>query len=198
MHLLIDNYDSFTYNIVHALEAKGCEIAVFRNDKIDLEKAKNLDPSAIIISPGPGHPKDSGICIELIRHFAGIVPILGVCLGHQCIVEAFGGVVTRAGKVMHGKASPVYHDGKTIYDGLSNPFLAGRYHSLLVKEDALPNELEISAYTSEGEVMGVRVKGAFVEGVQFHPESILTCEGDLLLTNFVRLIRERKAEAADY
>ncbi len=186
MHLLIDNYDSFTYNIAQALGELGQTFQVFRNDAIDIEQIKTLAPRSIIISPGPGRPEDAGISVNVVRSFSDSVPILGVCLGHQCIVQAFGGVIDRASRVMHGKVSPVYHDSRTIYEGLSNPFPATRYHSLIASENTLPSELEVSAYTSEGEIMGVRLKDAPVEGVQFHPESILTPEGNRLLSNFLQ------------
>jgi anthranilate synthase/aminodeoxychorismate synthase-like glutamine amidotransferase len=189
MHLLIDNYDSFTFNIAQAIGALGEDVRVVRNDAIDLAGIEALSPETIIISPGPGRPGDAGISGPVIKRFAGRIPILGVCLGHQCIVEVFGGSVVRAARVMHGKVSGVYHDGRTIYDGLSNPFSATRYHSLIAEERGLPDLLEISAYTSEGEVMGVRLKGQPVEGVQFHPESILTPEGPRLLANFLELAR---------
>ncbi len=185
MHLLIDNYDSFTYNIAQAIGALGREVTVVRNDAIDVSGAVALSPSTLIISPGPGRPVDAGVSKSLIRHFHDKIPILGVCLGHQCIVEEFGGVIDRAANVMHGKVSNVYHDNRTIYDGLSNPFSATRYHSLIASEETLPSELEVSAYTSEGEIMGVRMKGQPVEGVQFHPESILSPEGVKLLENFL-------------
>ena len=185
MHLLIDNYDSFTYNIAQALGELGETFEVFRNDAIDVARARALRPATIIISPGPGRPESAGVSIELVRAFAETTPILGVCLGHQCIVSAFGGDVDRADRVMHGKVSQVYHDGQTIYDGLSNPFSATRYHSLIAREEGLPADCEISAYTSDGEIMGVRLKGRPVEGVQFHPESILTPEGQKLLSNFL-------------
>jgi len=187
MHLLIDNYDSFTYNVAQAVGALGREIIVKRNDEIDLEGAAALRPESLIVSPGPGRPKDAGISKALIRHFFDRIPVLGICLGHQCLVEEFGGVIERAGNVMHGKVSNVYHDNRTIYDGLSNPFTATRYHSLIAGENTLPPELEVSAYTSEGEIMGVRMKGRPVEGVQFHPESILTEEGVQLIENFLSL-----------
>ena len=185
MHLLIDNYDSFTFNIAQYVGELGHEIKVVRNDAIDSDGVAALAPRSIIISPGPGRPSGAGISTELVRRFAGELPILGVCLGHQCIVEAFGGSIERAPVVMHGKVSNVYHDSRTVYDGLSNPFSATRYHSLIARESELPDELEGSAYTSDGEVMGVRVKGSAVEGVQFHPESILTPEGRKLLSNFL-------------
>jgi para-aminobenzoate synthetase component 2 len=188
MHLLIDNYDSFTFNILQALGDLGAEIQVFRNDRIDVGQAKALNPDSLIISPGPGRPEDAGISRDLIRHFAGKVPVLGVCLGHQCIVEVFGGTIERADRVMHGKVSNIYHDAKTLFDGLSNPFSATRYHSLLVREERLPPDLEVSAYTSQGEIMGVRLKGQPVEGVQFHPESILTSEGVQFFSNFLQTV----------
>jgi len=193
MHLLIDNYDSFTYNIAQAIGTLGEVVRVVRNDEIDIAGAEALAPASLIISPGPGRPDDAGVSKALIAHFAGRIPVLGVCLGHQCIVEVFGGQVVRAGHVMHGKVSNVYHDGRTVYDGLSNPFSATRYHSLIAAERSLPDLLEISAYTSEGEVMGVRLKGSPVEGVQFHPESILTPEGARLLSNFFGFARKRAA-----
>ena len=193
MHLLIDNYDSFTYNIAQAIGALGEEVRVVRNDAIDVARAQALSPASLIVSPGPGRPDDAGTSKALIAHFAQSIPVLGVCLGHQCIVEVFGGAVVRAARVMHGKVSSVYHDGRTIYDGLSNPFSATRYHSLIAEERSLTDLLEISAYTSEGEVMGVRLKGQPVEGVQFHPESILTPEGVKLLSNFFGLTRRQAA-----
>ena len=189
MHLLIDNYDSFTYNIVQALGGLGADVRVVRNDQITVEQARTLAPETLVISPGPGTPADSGVSVDLIRAFAEEIPILGVCLGHQCIVSAFGGAIERADRVMHGKVSNVYHDGTTIYDGLSNPFTATRYHSLIVREREVPDRLQISAYTSDGEVMGVRATAGFIEGVQFHPESILTPEGVQLLANFLQRSR---------
>jgi len=191
MHLLIDNYDSFTFNIAQAMGALGEDVRVVRNDGIDVADIEALAPETIVISPGPGRPDDAGICKAVIARFADRIPVLGICLGHQCIVEAFGGSVVRAKRVMHGKVSNVYHDGSTIYDGLSNPFSATRYHSLIAEERGLTDLLEISAYTSEGEVMGVRLKGRPVEGVQFHPESILTPEGARLLSNFLGVARTR-------
>jgi anthranilate synthase/aminodeoxychorismate synthase-like glutamine amidotransferase len=192
MHLLVDNYDSFTHNIAQAVGALGEEVRVVRNDAIDIARAEAMAPATLIISPGPGRPADAGASRALIEHFADRIPILGVCLGHQCIVEVFGGDIVRASRLMHGKVSNVYHDGRTIYDGLSNPFSATRYHSLIAAERSLPDLLEISAYTSEGEVMGVRLKGRPVEGVQFHPESILTPEGAKLLSNFLGLAHARR------
>jgi anthranilate synthase/aminodeoxychorismate synthase-like glutamine amidotransferase len=187
MHLLIDNYDSFTYNIVQALGELGAEVDVRRNDTITVAEAEALAPQSIVISPGPGTPDDAGVSVELIKAFRGQVPILGVCLGHQSIVAAYGGVIGRADRVMHGKTSGVYHDGATIYSGLSNPFTATRYHSLIAREEDLPEGLKVSSYTSGGEIMGVRSKDDRVEGVQFHPESILTPEGGRLLGNFLQM-----------
>ncbi len=187
MHLVIDNYDSFTWNIVQALQVLGVEVRVERNDALTVEQVLALRPESIIISPGPGRPEDAGISVPLIRRCLDSVPLLGVCLGHQSLVAALGGRITRADRIMHGKTSPVYHDGRTIYRGLSNPFTATRYHSLLVREEDLPAGLEVSAYTAEGEIMGVRLPDRPVEGVQFHPESILTTEGPDLLRNFLRL-----------
>ena len=186
-HLLIDNYDSFTYNVAQAIGELGHEVEVIRNDAIDVDKAAALSPRSLIVSPGPGRPEDAGVSRDLIRHFAETIPVLGICLGHQCIVDVFGGEVARAARVMHGKVSNVYHDNRTIFDGLSNPFSATRYHSLIAPEQSLPEALEISAYTSEGEIMGVRLQGRPVEGVQFHPESILTPEGKKLLSNFLAM-----------
>jgi para-aminobenzoate synthetase component 2 len=187
MHLLIDNYDSFTFNVVQALGELGADVLVRRNDEISVAEAVALGPASLIVSPGPGAPRDAGVSTELIRRLAPSVPVLGICLGHQCLVEAFGGRIERAGRVMHGKVSRIYHDGQTIYAGLSNPFEATRYHSLIAREETLPAGLEVSAYTSRGEIMGVRLKGAPVEGLQFHPESILTPEGKRLLANFLEL-----------
>jgi len=187
MLLMIDNYDSFTYNLVQYLGELGEDLRVFRNDRISIEEVEELNPGRIVISPGPGTPKEAGISIELIRRFAGKIPILGVCLGHQCIGAAFGGEIVRADRLMHGKTSMIYHDGKTIFKGLPNPFEATRYHSLIIRRETIPACLEITAETKEGEVMGVRHKGFIVEGVQFHPESILTKVGKDLLRNFLRL-----------
>jgi anthranilate synthase/aminodeoxychorismate synthase-like glutamine amidotransferase len=186
-HLLIDNYDSFTYNIAQALGALGHDVEVVRNDAIDVEGIRRMDPASIIISPGPGRPEGAGVSVDAVQAFYESTPILGICLGHQCIVAAFDGRIERAGRAMHGKVSRVYHDGRTIYDGLSNPFFATRYHSLIAPEDDLPQGLDVSAYTSEGEIMGVRLRGHAVEGVQFHPESILTTEGGRLLSNFLQV-----------
>jgi anthranilate synthase/aminodeoxychorismate synthase-like glutamine amidotransferase len=182
---MIDNYDSFTYNLVQYLEELGEELKVFRNDKITIPEAEKLNPSRIIISPGPGIPHDAGISEPLIKHFGGKKPILGVCLGHQAIGEVFGGKIIRAKSIMHGKTSQIHHDGKTIFKGLPNPFPATRYHSLVVEKSSLPEVLEISAWTDDGEIMGLRHKEFKVEGVQFHPESILTKSGMRLLENFL-------------
>ena len=172
MILVIDNYDSFVYNIVQYLGEWEKNIRVFRNDQITTKQIAGLDPDAILISPGPGNPAQAGVCIETIKTFAGKIPILGVCLGHQCIGEAFGGKIIRAKNLMHGKVSAIYHDGKTIFEGLPKPFNATRYHSLIVENESLPGELHISAWTKEGEIMGLRHKIYPLEGVQFHPESI--------------------------
>ncbi|MBK9303792.1 MAG: aminodeoxychorismate/anthranilate synthase component II [bacterium] len=187
MHLMIDNYDSFTFNVVQALASLGAEVEVVRNDALSVAEIVARRPASLIISPGPGRPADAGVSLAAIRELAGRVPILGVCLGHQCIVEAFGGEVVRAERVMHGKTSRIYNDGRTLYEGLSNPFEATRYHSLIAREESLPAALEVSAFTSEGEIMGVRHRAHPIEGVQFHPESILTREGPALFANFLRL-----------
>jgi anthranilate synthase/aminodeoxychorismate synthase-like glutamine amidotransferase len=185
--LIIDNYDSFTYNLVQYLGELGEEIEVHRNDAITLDEIAARRPSHIVISPGPCTPNEAGISVDLIKRFAGAIPILGVCLGHQSIGAAFGGDVVRADRLMHGKTSMIQHDGKTIYQGLDNPFEATRYHSLIVKRQTLPACLEISAETDRGEIMGLRHRSLPVEGVQFHPESILTRVGKDLLRNFLKL-----------
>lgn len=184
---MIDNYDSFTYNLVQYLGELGEDLRVYRNDKITLEEIERLSPDRIVISPGPCTPKEAGISIDLIKKFSGRIPILGVCLGHQAIGAAFGGEVVRADRPMHGKTSMIYHDRRTIFSGLPNPFEATRYHSLIIKRETLPHSLEITAETKEGEIMGVRHKEFIVEGVQFHPESILTKVGKDLLRNFLKL-----------
>jgi anthranilate synthase/aminodeoxychorismate synthase-like glutamine amidotransferase len=183
--LLVDNYDSFTYNLVQAFLVLGADVRVHRNDEISVEQARALAPTHLCISPGPGTPRDAGVSIAMIRAFAGRIPVLGVCLGHQSIVEAFGGEVVRAGRLMHGKVSPVQHDGRGVFAGLPQPFDAGRYHSLIARADSLPAELAVSARTAEGEIMGVRHTGLAIEGVQFHPESVLTPDGPRLLANFL-------------
>ncbi len=185
--LLIDNYDSFTYNLVQALAVLGARVTVKRHDKITVGEARDLRPTHLMISPGPGRPENAGVSIAVVSEMMGRVPVLGVCLGHQAIAQALGGKIENAQNLMHGKASPVYHDGRTIYEGLPNPFSAGRYHSLAVSEQQLPDELTVSAYTSDGEIMGVRHRTLPTEGVQFHPESVLTPEGDRLLRNFLDL-----------
>ena len=187
MLLMIDNYDSFTYNLVQYLGEIGEDIKVFRNDKITIHEIERLNPERIVISPGPCTPKEAGVSVELIKHFSGKVPLLGVCLGHQAIGAAFGGEIVRAQRLMHGKTSMINHDGKTIFEGLPNPFEATRYHSLVIKKDTLPDCLKITAWTDIGEIMGVRHKEFIVEGVQFHPESILTKVGKDLLRNFLKL-----------
>ena len=183
--LVIDNYDSFTYNIVQYLGELGADVIVKRNDAIDVAGVRALHPAAVVISPGPCTPTEAGISLTLLREMAGEVPILGVCLGLQCIGEAFGGQVVRADRLMHGKTSPIIHDGKTIFAGIPSPFDAMRYHSLLVDAASIPSTLEVSARTAENEIMGLRHKEHAVEGVQFHPESILTFEGKHLLQNFL-------------
>ena len=187
MILLLDNYDSFTYNLAQYLGELGCELEVRRNDKISLDEVAARKFERIVISPGPCTPKDAGISIELIRRFAGEIPILGVCLGHQAMGEAFGGRVVRAKAIFHGKTSEVFHDGKTIFRGLARPFTATRYHSLIVERKSLPRTLEISAETADGTIMGLRHRKLLVEGVQFHPESVLTGPGKELLRNFLSL-----------
>ena len=186
MILLIDNYDSFTYNLVQILEEMHQEVRVFRNNHITLSDIEKEGPSRIVISPGPCTPAQSGISVEAIRHFGPKIPILGVCLGHQAIACAYGGEVVRADLIMHGKTSLIFHDTRSIYQGLPNPFEATRYHSLIVEPTCLPDRLEISAWTEQGEIMGVRHREYEVEGVQFHPESILTKKGATLLKNFLR------------
>jgi len=187
MILLIDNYDSFVFNLAQAFMELGEEVIVRKNDQISLKEAKKLSPNFLVISPGPRTPKEAGICNELIRWFSVNIPVLGVCLGHQCIAFSFGGEIKRAEKLMHGKLSKIYHDEKTIYEGVNNPFSATRYHSLIVEEESLSSCFEISSYTEDGEIMGIRLKGKRVEGVQFHPESFLTEEGMKILRNFLQL-----------
>ena len=183
--LLIDNYDSFTYNLVQAFLVLEAEVIVHRNDAITVAEARKLAPTHLVISPGPGRPDDAGVSLEMIGAFAGKIPVLGVCLGHQSIVQHFGGEIIGAAALMHGKTSLVQHDGKTLYRGLSNPFEVGRYHSLAANRDRMPDDLIVTARTTDGEIMGVRHKHLNVEGVQFHPESVLTPEGPHLLQNFL-------------
>jgi len=191
MVFVLDNYDSFTYNLVQYLGELGAEVEVRRNNQVSVSEVEALDPERILLSPGPCTPQEAGISIDLVRHFAGKVPVLGVCLGHQAIGAAFGGEVVRAPKLMHGKTSQVEHDGKGIFRGLPSPMTATRYHSLIVQEKGLPKDLEISAYTAENGgtrvIMGLRHKHFPVEGVQFHPESVLTGEGKKLIANFLRM-----------
>ena len=187
MILLIDNYDSFVFNLAQAFMELGQEVRVKRNDRITLPAAQQLKPQALVISPGPKTPVEAGVSLDFVKFFAGKVPVLGVCLGHQCIAAAFGGRIKRAEKVMHGKLSQIYHDENTLYTGVRNPFLATRYHSLLVEEESLPDCLEISSFTENGEIMGLKVKKQNVCGVQFHPESFLTEEGKKILHNFLHM-----------
>jgi anthranilate synthase/aminodeoxychorismate synthase-like glutamine amidotransferase len=185
--LLIDNYDSFTYNLVQAFLVLGAEVEVRRNDETDLDAANALEPSHLVISPGPGRPENAGLSLAMIDAFSGRIPVLGVCLGHQSIVQHFGGEIVAAQSLMHGKTSLVEHDGKGLFEGLPNPFEAGRYHSLAANQLKVPDELIVTARTSEGEIMGVSHKTLNVVGVQFHPESVLTPDGPILLGNFLRL-----------
>ncbi len=189
MILMIDNYDSFTYNLVQYLGELGQELEVYRNDAITVDKIKKLKPRQIVISPGPGNPKESGVSMEVIRKLGPEIPVLGVCLGHQCIGEVFGGRVIGADRLMHGKTSPIHHNNQGIFKGLDNPFIATRYHSLLVERKSLPKELSITAETAEREIMGLQHKKYPIYGVQFHPESILTQGGKNILKNFLSLTR---------
>lgn len=185
--LLIDNYDSFTYNVVQGFAKQGANVMVYRNDAIDVATALTLDATHLVISPGPGRPENAGISMQLIEALAEIVPMLGICLGHQCLVSHFGGEIVRAERLMHGKTSMVKHDSKTVYAGLSQPFEAGRYHSLSADAESLPAVLELTSQTDRGEIMGVRHRELPLEGVQFHPESVLTPEGDQLMANFMAM-----------
>jgi anthranilate synthase component II len=185
MILVIDNYDSFTYNLVQQMGELGAALHVVRNDQITLDEVRDLNPSHIVISPGPGTPDDGGVSLDVIREMGPHTPILGVCLGHQCLGQAYGGVVTRAGRLMHGKTSMVYHKGDPLFVGIPSPFEATRYHSLIVREDSLPESLKIVAFTEDGEIMALRHKDHPVVGVQFHPESILTTYGPRVLKNFI-------------
>ncbi|MEC0094108.1 anthranilate synthase component 2 [Paenibacillus macquariensis subsp. defensor] len=193
MILVLDNYDSFTYNLVQYLGELGQEVKVYRNDEIDIDGIKKLAPDHILISPGPCTPNEAGISLEVIQEFKGIIPIFGVCLGHQAIGQAFGGKVIRAERLMHGKTSPMHHQGTSVFEGLPSPFTATRYHSLLVERESLPDCLEITAETEEGEIMGLRHKEYPIEGVQFHPESIITDHGHHMLRNFLQQSQVKKA-----
>ena len=184
--LLIDNYDSFTYNLVQAFLVLGADVRVYRNDAITVDEARALGPTHLCISPGPGTPQRAGVSMAMVRAFAGLVPVFGVCLGHQSIVEVFGGKVLRAGRLMHGKTSLIDHDERGVFEDVAAGCEVGRYHSLIAEPDSMPAELEISARTAEGEIMGVRHRQLMVEGVQFHPESVLTPDGPAMLRNFLR------------
>ena len=194
--LLIDNYDSFTYNLVQAFLVLGADVHVYRNDAMTVDEALAFAPSHLCISPGPGTPYDAGVSMDMIRAFAGRLPVLGVCLGHQSIVEVFGGKVVRAGRLMHGKTSVIQHDGNTLFTGLPQSCEVGRYHSLIAAPETLPPELEVSARTAEGEIMAVRHRALMVEGVQFHPESILTPDGPALLRNFLEFTGGQRARGS--
>jgi anthranilate synthase/aminodeoxychorismate synthase-like glutamine amidotransferase len=185
--LLIDNYDSFTYNLVQAFLVLGAEVDVRRNDAITVDEALALGPTHLVISPGPGTPRDAGVSMRMIESFTGRIPIFGVCLGHQSLVEVFGGKVVRAARLMHGKVSPIQHDGKGLYAGIPQDFAAGRYHSLIAAPESIPSVLEVTARTAEGEIMGVRHRSLPIEGVQFHPESVLTPDGPILMGNFLKM-----------
>ena len=189
MLLMIDNYDSFTYNLVQYLRELGEEVEVYRNDKISLAEIETLNPTRLVVSPGPRTPNEAGLSVEAIKHFAGKLPILGVCLGHQSIGQAYGGKVVRADRLMHGKTSPIFHDNRELFVGLPDPFDATRYHSLLVERSSLPECLEITAWTAEGEIMGMRHRDLPVWGMQFHPESILTVSGMDMLKNFLEMTK---------
>lgn len=192
MILMIDNYDSFTYNLVQYIGQFGWDVVVQRNDEITIDEITSVNPEAIFLSPGPCTPKEAGITVDVIHTFCRTIPIMGVCLGHQAIGYAFGGNVVRADRLMHGKTSPIHNDGKTIFTGLPNPFIAGRYHSLIVEKSTFPDCLEISAETEEGEIMGIRHRKYPVEGIQFHPESILTPNGKRIIRNFLEIIVKKE------
>jgi len=192
MILMIDNYDSFTYNLVQYLGQLGCEVLVYRNDEIDVDEIDGLKPDAIFLSPGPCTPKEAGVTVDVIKAYHKTTPIMGVCLGHQAIGYAFDGNIIRADRLMHGKTSPIHHDGKTIFKGLPNPFTGGRYHSLIVEKSSLPPCLEITAETPEGEIMGFRHRQYTIEGIQFHPESILTPHGKRIIRNFLDIIEKKE------
>jgi anthranilate synthase/aminodeoxychorismate synthase-like glutamine amidotransferase len=192
MILMIDNYDSFTFNIVQYLGQMGEEVQVYRNDRITLADIKKLKPRAVFLSPGPCTPREAGVTVDVVREFHKTLPIFGICLGHQSIGYALGGDIVRAERIMHGKVSPIHHDGKTIFAGLPNPFTAGRYHSLIVRPETLPDCLEVTATTAEGEIMGLRHKEYPVEGIQFHPESVLTPQGKRIIRNFLKLTSQKE------
>ncbi|MFQ6078616.1 MAG: anthranilate synthase component II [Thermodesulfobacteriota bacterium] len=192
MILMIDNYDSFTYNLVQYIGQLGEEVVVHRNDEISIDEIEELNPDAIFLSPGPCTPKEAGISVDVVRQFHKTIPIMGVCLGHQAVGYAFGAEVVRAERIMHGKTSRIINDGRTIYRGLPNPFIAGRYHSLILRRDSLPTCLEVSAETEEGEIMGIRHREYSVEGIQFHPESVLTPNGKRILKIFLEMIRGKR------
>jgi anthranilate synthase/aminodeoxychorismate synthase-like glutamine amidotransferase len=196
--LLIDNYDSFTYNLMQAFLVLGAEVLVHRNDALSVQQALQLAPTHLCISPGPGTPYDAGVSMDMIRAFAGVVPVFGVCLGHQSITEVFGGKVVRAGRLMHGKTSMVMHDGQGLFAGLPDPCEVGRYHSLIAQPESLPPELVVTARTAEGEIMGLRHRELMVEGVQFHPESVLTPHGPALMANFLRQRAARRDGEAQH
>lgn len=192
MILMIDNYDSFTYNLVHYLGELGEDVNTIRNDEITIEGINEMDPEIIVISPGPCTPKEAGMSVDIIKEFAGKKPILGVCLGHQSIGDAFGADIVRAERLLHGKTSEIYHNNEGIFRGIPNPFEATRYHSLIIDRDTLPDDFEVTAWTKEGEIMAIRHKKLLIEGVQFHPESVLTTYGKDILNNFLKLSREKK------
>lgn len=192
MLFMIDNFDSFTYNLVQYFRMLGAEVEVARNNAVTIDNIRDANPSAVVISPGPGRPEDAGVSIEAIKEFSGKIPVLGICLGHQAIATVFGGEVVHAKKLMHGKVSTVTADGKRIYAGVDSPFQAMRYHSLAVRKESLPECLEITARAEDGEIMGIRHREHFTEGVQFHPESIMTPVGKRLLKNFLNLANERR------
>ncbi len=196
MLVVIDNYDSFTYNLVQYLAQLGQEVTTIRNDTVSLDEIEELGPEALVVSPGPKTPQEAGICIDAIRFFHERIPILGVCLGHQAIGAAFGAKIGKAKELMHGKTSLIFNDQKTIFQGLTNPFGAARYHSLVIEKETLPDSLEVSAFTEDGEIMGIRHKDYLIEGIQFHPESILTTCGKRLLRNFLKEIEAGKESAA--
>lgn len=189
--LLIDNYDSFTYNLVQAFLVLGADVRVYRNDEISVAQARAIEPTHLCISPGPGRPDDAGISLDMIAGFEDRIPVLGVCLGHQCLVQHCGGHIVSAGRLMHGKTSLIEHDGETIFAGIENPFEAGRYHSLAAEKTTLPDMLDVTARSSDGEIMGVRHRRLPLEGVQFHPESVLTPAGDRLMNNFLGIGQQK-------